>query len=67
VEKIKRDRSEFEICNVNERVVSRMPFNKKFLYVHLKEQKSGNTYWDILVMKSTGEPEHYTLGKEDDE
>ncbi|WP_181693270.1 hypothetical protein [Natronomonas sp. LN261] len=66
VKKVKSERSEFEICNINERVISRLPFNKKYLYVHLKEEESGNTYWDILLVKS-GEPEHFTLGKEDEE
>jgi len=65
VQKIQSDRNEFEICNINERVVSRVPFFKKYLYIHLKEDEEGGTYWDVLVMQG-GEPEHFTLGKEDD-
>lgn len=62
VQKIQNDRSEFEICNVNERVISRIPFFKKYLYIHRKEGEDGDTYWDILLMAGD-EPEHFTLGK----
>lgn len=64
VKKVQNDRSEFKVCEVNERVISRMPFNKKFMYIHLKENNEGETYWDVLVMKGD-EPTHFTLGKSD--
>lgn len=66
VQKVQNDRSEFEICNVNERVVSRIPFFKKYMYIHLKEDDDGDTYWDVLIMKG-GEPTHFTIGKADSE
>jgi len=66
VEKIQNDRSEFDICKVNERVISRFPFQKKYLYVHLKEQNDGEPYWNILLF-SNGEPKNFVLGKDSDD
>lgn len=58
------DAEDFEICHPRERVISRMPFRKKILYIHLKEDEDGGTMWDILQVGS-GEPERYQIGQDD--
>jgi hypothetical protein len=36
------------------------------MYIHLKEEEDGSTYWDI-AQQCGGDWEHYTLGKSDEE
>lgn len=66
VEKIQIDAADFEICVPRERVISRVPFFKKYQYIHRIEDEDGNLYWDIAI-RDGDDWDHITLGKGDPE